>query len=291
MATDIQVGGVNLRASKYDAKVKGFAERMYKFKQAVTIASTNAFKNYFFRESPTPLTGQTGNAIRGIPRGANFPQAVAQWDRIMATIEQYGVEDNIYWIDIMTDDVDVQDRTLFRLAESVTKAVDDAIWEGLGGTGTLSAVTSFSIVGRAWDEASATIMDDLQRARMIIAQNNYDTTNLMAFVSPKDYRSIMSYLYEKGSQAPSIGEGIVNNGKMNNVAGIQFVMSNSVSASNCLVLVPKICGTWVEAQPLSTTTIEDKYKSVTIRVSEVGVVQLTDPNAVVRIFGTQASAN
>ena len=76
MAADKEVGEGTLRAEVVDKAIKGFAKASYKFKQALSVSTTNAWKNYFYREASAALTSPTGNAIKGIPRGANFPQAV-----------------------------------------------------------------------------------------------------------------------------------------------------------------------------------------------------------------------
>lgn len=291
MAFDQQAGTQNIRTSIVDKTIKGFAERMYKFKQALTISPTSAWKNYFFRESPTPLDAQSGQRIRGIPRGAAFPQAVVTWERVLTVVEKYGLEDNIPWEDIISDDVDVKARTLYRIAEGVTKSVDDQIWAELhdiagGGTN----IQSFSIsAGYQWDLASAAIIDDLLRARQKIAEYNYDTSDLMIFVSPKDYRSMMNYLASKGAQFPALGTEAALNGRAGRLAGVgTIIVSNSVTASQAIVVVPKICATWKEVYPLTTVTVEDQLKGLTVRCAEIGVTQLTDPKAVVLIQGTQA---
>lgn len=288
MTIDQQVGTANIRATIYDGIVKGFAERTYKFKQAVTIAPTSAWKNYFFREQSTALTGQSGNAIKGVPRGADLPQAVVEWERVLATIEKYGLEDQIYWEDILTNEVDVRNRTLFRISEGVAKAVDDAIWDVLTESRAVVNIQSVTCAANyQWDASSAAIIDNILNAKQKIAEYNYDTSNLMVFLSPKDYRSLMSYLADKGAQFPSVAAGIATNGVQGQIAGCTIVVSNSVTASYALVVVPKICATWKEVVPLQTTTIEDPYKSVKVRAIELGVTQLTDPKAVVLIANTQ----
>ena len=61
-----------LRAQVYDKTIKQIADYAYKFKQLVSVVSSSAWKNYFFREQLTILSGKTGNAVKGIPRGAEF---------------------------------------------------------------------------------------------------------------------------------------------------------------------------------------------------------------------------
>ena len=287
MAFDQEVGSQNIRTTIFDGAVKGFAERQYKFKQACLISPSSAWKNYFFREKADPLAGQSGNAIRGIPRGANFPQAVVAWERVLATIEKYGLEDNIQWEDIITGEVDVRNRTLRKIAEGVAKAVDDQIWSAITGETTIQVINIAAT--KFWNGSSAAIIDDLLQAKQLMGTSNYDTSNCMAFVSPRDYRSILNYLAEKGAQFPSIANEVATNGKQGELAGIQLVVSNSVTASQALVVIPKICATWKELVPLTTITKEDHGKSVLVRSYEYGVTQVTDPQAIVWIKGTQGT--
>lgn len=299
-STDQTIGATDLRSQFFDKTVKGFATAMYKFKQGVTISPTSAWKNYYYREDPDPLTEPSINTTRGIPRGANFPQASVEWQKLSSTIEKYGMEDFVYWEDILSDDIDVMSRTMFRIAERVTKAVDDQIWSDFGGTeyasgdaltsskGIQTIVLTRSLAG--WDQSTGAIIDNLLHAKQLIAEKNYDTSNLMCFVNPKDYRSIMTYIADKGAQFPNFGEQVARNGQAGKLAGIQLVVSNSVSASNALVVVPRVCATWKELHPLTTTTIEDQYIGIKVRSVELGTLQLTDPNACVLITGTQHKA-
>lgn len=281
-----------VRGTYYDKTIKGFADMSYKFKQALTITSTNAWTNYFYRGSTAVLAGKTGNATSGIPRGAEFPQASISWERVTAVIMKYGLEENIAWEDLISNQISVEERTLMKIAEGVAKSVDDAIWDTLTENRVavnIQAINTTTIHGAAqWDSASAAIIDNLLQAKQLIAEYNYDTSNLMAFISPKDYRSILNYLAEKGAQFPSIGTEVASNGNMGRLAGIQLVVSNSVTASYALVVVPKRVGNWKELVALSTDTKEDKFKSKTIRAVELGITEMTDPKCAVLIRGTQS---
>ena len=286
-----EVGEAALRAEVVDKTVKGFATASYKFKQAVSISTTAAWKNFFLREASAALVSPTGNAIKGIPRGANFPQAVVSWEKVPTWVEKYGLEDNIYWEDILTNDVDVQARTLFRIAEGVVKAVDDEIWDVLTEGQSPTNIHTFTITNTAtvgaWNTASAAIIDDLMHAKELIGRYNYPVNNLMAFISPKDHRSIVKYLADSGAQFPKIGEDMARNGNAGILAGVKLIISNSVTASYALVVVPKIVGTWKAAVPLRTETVVDPFKSVKIRAVEMGVTQLTDPGAACLIVNTE----
>ena len=274
-----------LRAEFVDKVVKGFAEPAYKFKQAVSISTTNAWKNTFYRENPDVLTVQSGNAVKGIPRGAAFPQSSVTWAKINTYVEKYGLEENLFFEDILTNDVDVLTRTIQRVTERVVKAVDDEIWSKLT---TDTDIQTISIdVTKFWEGSSAAIIDDLMNAKQKIGEKNYNTSNLMCFISERDHRSIVNYLAEKGAQFPQIATEVINNGRVGKLAGVNLVVSNSVAASRALIVVPKICATWKQAYALTSTLVDDPYKSKKLRVVEMGTTQVTDPSAIVYISGTQ----
>lgn len=284
--TFVQTGQVDVRKTIIDSALKGFAERMYKMKQAVTISSTGAWKNEFFREDPDTLTANTSRTIKGIPRGAAFPQASTSWEKVSTSISKYGLEESIAWEDIISGEVAVRDRTLFRIAEGVTYAVDREIYTGLT---TDASIQSFTIAAtKRWNLTGADIFDDLEYAEQKIAEKHYSTSDLMVFVNPRDKRSVMAYLVSKGAQIPSITAQKLNNGVVGTLGNKTFVVSDVVSASHALVVVPKVCGTWKSLVPLTTDVKEEPLKDVRIRAAEYGVLQVTDPNAIVYITGTEA---
>lgn len=284
-----QVGTEGLRKEMVDEVVKQVAKRKYKFKQAVSISKTNAWKNTFFRETTDILAGATGNTTKGIPRGGTFPQAVVTWSEIASYVEKYGLEDFIHYEDIITNDINVQKRTIFKITEGVVKAVDDEIWAVLTESQTPVAIQSVTMsAGFEWDTASAAIIDNLMQGKQLIGEANYDSESTMTFLSPKDHRSTVNYLAEKGAQFPSIGEDMARNGRVGQLAGTNLVVSNSVTASFALMVVPKTVGTWKEAVPLSSDLKVEAFKGTRVRVVEMGTTQLTDPLAAVLFINTQA---
>lgn len=286
MAYDQSNGTTALRSELVEGMVKGFATQIYKFRQAVTVSPTNAWKNTFWKENPVQLTpAGTRSSTQGIPRGANFPQASVGFQEITGRIQKFGMEDNIFWEDIISNDIAIQDRTIFRVTEAVIKDEDDYIYTTLIGDADINTVnigaTNF------WSGTSAAILDDIFNAAQQISQNNYSTENLMCFVSPRDKRSIMKWVTDKGAQFVNLSEDVARNGKFIKLGGVTFVESNSVPASEALVVVPKICATLRELVPLTSNTTEDPLKSVRIRVAEEVVCQVTDPASICRIVGTQ----
>jgi hypothetical protein len=286
MAYDLQAGVQGLRAEVIDSLVKQIAARTYKFKQACAVVPTSAWKNTFFREQTAIPAGQTGNLTAGIPRGAAFPQYTIGWDEYAVRITKHGLEESLPWEDILSDEINVQARTVIRITEGVVKSVDDSIWTALIGD---TAIQTFDVAPThgAWDEASAAIIWDLMKASRLIAENNYDTGDLMCFVSPADKVSIMNWLAGKGAQFPSIATGIVENGRLGSLVGIQLIESNSVTPSQALVLKPKTCATIKELVSMRSDTTTDPYKSVRIRVVEELATEITDPKCIVWLKGTQ----
>lgn len=277
-----ETGTINVRAQFFDSAIKQIAQQLYKFKQAVTISSTGAWKNFFYRESTDDLTGLTGNATKGIPRGAAFPQSTVTWQRVQTVIEKYGLEDNIFWEDIISNEIDVRNRTMFKLGRGVAKAVDDEIWDTMSEGQTVSATNTLISAKNenGWDSSSAAIIDNIMQAKQNITQANYDVGNLMMFINPLDHRNLIKYLTDKGAQFPSLGTEMAKNGSIGRLLGVNIIVSNSVTTSYALIVVPKIAGTWKEMVPLTTVTKDDPGKSLMIRSYEMGVTQLTDPLAV-----------
>ena len=293
---NLGIGTTGLRKEVVDAAVKQVAARSFKFKQAVTINSTSGWKNTFYREDLSISSGPIGNKFEGIPRGANFPNGSTKWEEVSVRIIKFGSQANIPWEDDISNEINVMARSIIRRTEEVVKAVDDYIWGELTEDRTLTGVIQSFAIGGAfgrgghWDETSAAIVDNLLEASELIAINgNYDTSDLICFVSPKDHRSIMNYVADKGAQWQGPATNILINGDIGKVGGVRLIESNSVTASYALVVKPRTCATYRELVSLRSTVIDDPYRSKTIRVVEEGAIELTDPLAVVLIGGTKAA--
>jgi len=273
------------RAQFIDKMIKQIAPEKYVMKQAVAIIPTDAWTNYFWREKRTVLTAGSTQSVSGIPRLAEFPQASAEWERQDTILSKYGLEENISWEDIRTSEIDVLTRTSIKIAEGVAYQVDRVIYNGLAGDGDIQSVTITD--GATWNASSAAILDNLFEAAEKFKDYNLPTGQIYCFVSPRDKRSIMNYMAEKGAQWMNMSEGIALTGAIGKLAGMTLIESKAVSASEALVVIPKRCGTWRENQGLTTTTKEDPYKSLTIRAVEMGTLQVHEPKAIVKIINTQ----
>ncbi len=289
----ITVGQTDLRSETIDKTVKGFALQEYKFKQALSVVSSNSWKESYYQEGSTELTGGTGSAIKGVPRLASFPYGEPNWTKVSSYIEKYGFEGVVSMEDALTDEIDVTARTLLRISRAITKSVDDQIWTALT---TASGIQTFTLgADREWNTihsaspttvSGANVIDDLMRAKMEIAEDNYNPENAFLFVNPKDHRSIVSWLSLKGAQFPTISGEVSNNGRAGSLAGLKIVVSNSVAVSGALVVVANEAATWKAAVPLTVKTIEDPGIKTTIRAWELGVTQVINPKAICWIKNT-----
>lgn len=279
-------GSGDLRAEVISKVVTGFALQSYKFKNLVAYQKTNSWKNTFFTESSTELTGGTGSAVKGIPRLANFPYGEPSWVESNARLLKYGMEGVISYEDEKTNDIDVIRRTLLRIGRAVAKAVDDQIYSVI----TASAGNTVTITaGSEWDSATIANRDPIQNifdAMKAITEDNYDIySGGHIWLNPKDYANLLgnSNIRNAGQFWTST---VTKTGKVEQICGLTITVSNSVTADEAMVLLPKEALTWAETLSLKVETIVDPMVKKTVRAGEMGVALFKNPNAVCKIDNT-----
>lgn len=283
-------GQADIRDLFIDRLVKGFSDEELTFKSFVTSGPTSAReirwvqKTAGFLTSPT-TTGMTTDLIQ-TAEGAR-PVVIAQsWTRQTSYIKLFKAEtETISDEDIKDNMVDILAAHVRDVTRAVQKKVNDHVWDVLTATQnlTLSGNTT-----AAWDTASYTSVDialDIETAKMAIRQQNYEPTHI--FLSPKDCKSVIAWVYTKGAQAPVVGNSLVNNAVLTQLFGLNVVVSNSVTASGSLVSAPQRACTYREFMSLKSATIEDPLIGIKVRVGEEGVALLTDPYACYWIKDTQ----
>jgi hypothetical protein len=295
MAYDQNVGTANIRKQVIDGTLRQILPKKFVFRQALSVVSTNAWKNTFWREDPTTLTGVgttgiTRDAFKEIGRGSEFPNASVAWEEVHTRIVKMGAQDVIAWEDVLSDNVDVEQRTLIKLAEGIASTEDKYIWNGLTENETPTNIQSLVLGNQAgWDGASAAIIDNLMQCKEKLKDYNYPTDNLIVFINQKNERNIVKWITDKGSQFASISQDTALNGQVPGLAGFKFIVSPNVTASQALVVVPKTCGTLKELESLKTETKDDAGISRRIRAWQQVAFQLNEPKAVVMIRGTLIS--
>lgn len=275
--TFYETGEDVLRATSYDLAIKQIANYTYKFKQLVSVVSSSSWKNYFFREQTTVPTGQSGNAIKGIPRGADFPHAVLSWEQVTSRIDKYGLSSTIDHEDIIAKNIDTRNRTILRIAEGVAKAVDQEIYDVMITDGDIQ---TGSLYGGYWDESSGAIIKDLAFMKKQVKDYYDNASNFVMVINPATEPYILHYIYEKGAQASSSGQAAFN-GQIGNPAGVNIITSSVVDASYALFVVPQTCATWKNLMPLETDTKTDRFKGDTITACEYGVTEVHEPKQIV----------
>ena len=275
-----ETGSDTVRATAYDTAIKQIAHYSYKWKQLVSVVTSSSWKNYFFREQTTVPTGQSGNAIKGIPRGAEFPNAVLSWEQVSSRIDKYGLASSIDHEDIISGNIDTRNRTILRIAEGVAKAVDTEIYNVISENLTPSNILTGTLQGGYWNQTSAAIVKDLATMRAQVQAYYDQASEFVVVINPATSPHILHYIYEKGAQAAQSGQSAFN-GEIGSPAGVRVITSSIVAASYAIFLVPNTCATWKQLMPLETDTKTDRFKGDTITACEYGVTELHEPKQVV----------
>jgi len=275
--TFYETGEDKLRATAYDLAIKQIANYTYKFKQLVSIVKSDSWKNYFFREQTDVPEGQSGNAIKGIPRGADFPNAVLSWEQVTSRIDKYGLSSSIDHEDIIAKNIDTRNRTVLRIAEGVAKAVDSEIYDVIIAD---TDIQTGTLYGGYWNETSAAIIKDLAFLKAQVKSYYDNASNFVCVVHPDTEPYILHYIYEKGAQASSSGQKAFN-GQIGNPAGCNIITSSVLDVSYALFVVPKTCATWKQLMPLETETKTEKFKGDKITACEYGVTEVHEPKQIV----------
>jgi len=284
-------GQESLRQENVERMITGLALARYSAKQAVMLSGSAAWLESYYQETKTVPTAGTTGTIKGIGRMSPFPKANITWTKQTAYVEKYGLEDVISYEDATTDAFDIISRTLIRIAEGVAKSVDDEILSTLSEAWAGGTINTVAIgAGYEWD--SATIanrnpIQDILNARATLKIDNYFSGDLLLYLNPTDVANILGNANIRNA-GQFFTADVTRNGIIGKAFGVTFIESNSVTADYALLVVKKTCGTWKEVTPLTVVSIYDAGIKYTIRAFEMGVTQLTNPEAVCLISNTRA---
>lgn len=283
------------RKQVWEKDIKGFAKKRYVMKELVMSNSTSAWTNSFYQKTATSLTAGTGSDIKGISRGADFPAVFRGTTLVNSVIEQYGAEGVIYWQDILTSNLAIQAETIMDVTDAIVNSVDAEIYSELTENDTPVTINTVAITaGYEWDSATIANRDPVQDLLNAVREITIDRypilTSGMGYlvVNETDYANLMGNSKVINHPTFKLANGIIKNGNLAMLCGLKIKVSPVVTADKALVLMAKKCGTWKQAQPLTVDVIKDPQKKYTIRASEIGVTELTDPEAVCLITNTRA---
>jgi hypothetical protein len=284
---------VGLRKEYVDTAVKAVALVEYKLRTLCTIDTSNAYTESYFRETNTdptsPTTVATTTNIRGIPRFSPFPAGRVGETKVSALIEKYGMEQVISMEDGLMNYIPMAARASLRLGRAVSKSISGAIVAVMSASfGNTVAVTA----GYEWNSATIenrnplkNILDGIQTMRVdgINALNG----NGYLVLNGDSYTDLITN--EQVYKNPTFkAYDVVANGVVAQVAGLKIMLDEEVVADTGYIVIKGEAMTWKVAQALKIELIEDPGIKDTIRAYELGVVQLTAPNAVCKFTNLRA---
>lgn len=275
------------RKQIWEKDIKGFAKKRYVMKELVMIENTNAWHNSYYSKTATSLTGGSFHAIEGIPPGANFPSVVRGTTLSTARILQHGGEGVIYWQAILTSNIRLQAEVISDVTDAVVYSVDNKIYTALSQSNTPTTINTVAIAaGYEWDSDTVQNRDpvfDLLRCIEAIQVDRYPILTSgrgFAAMNEATYTYLISNSKVLNHPTWKQAAGIIKNGLLSSIVGLKIYVTPVVTNDKVLVGVAKTCGTWKIAQPLTVDVLKDPQKKYTIRASEIGVSQLTDPEAI-----------
>lgn len=275
------------RKQTWEKDIKGFAKKRYVMRQLVMIQTTDAWTNSFYQKTATSLTGGEFHGVEGIPPGANFPAMVRGTTLKSARILQHGGEGVIYWQAILTSNLRIQAETISDITDACVYSGDKKIYNMLSENDTPATINTVAITaGFEWDSDTIQNRDpffDIMRGVETIQVDRYPIiTSGRGFVAMNEATFTFLITNSKVINHPTWKQatGIIKNGLLASIGGLNIYVTPVVTNDKVLVGMAKTCGTWKVSQPLTVDVIKDPQKKYTIRASEIGVSQLTDPESV-----------
>jgi len=288
-----EIGEQDIRGENIERAVKGFANTLFKIRQVLLEQKSDKWTETYFRETATPLEAGGNRDVNDVSRGALFPNVEPSWTEVSSINRKFAAEGLIYYEDKMTNAIDTQARTLFRVAESIANAVDKYIYDQL--TAVTTADTS-GVVAAADDWNSTTVANrdaigDILIGIGAMSMNNYDVLqNGYLLVRPKDYASLLRN--SKVINNPSFKTAdVVSNGVVGQICGLKIIQSVNVDEDEAMIVMGNRAATWKSVAPLSTAVIEDAGINFKIRAWEMGHIQITDPKALYTITNIDVDAS
>jgi len=280
------IGEQDIRGENIDRAVKGFALQEYKLKRVCLIQSSSKWTETYYKETATELSGAASRNIKGVARLAAFPYVEPSWTKVSTRLIKHAAEGVISMEDKMTDAIDVQARTLLRVARAIAKSVDSAIYSAITSDANVNTAAAVAV----WDDATVANRDpirDILTGIQYITVDNYDPLrNGYLLVTPKDYTNLM--MNSKVINNPSFKTAdVVSNGVVGQICGLKIIVTTSVDDDEAAIIVGQTAVTWKSAVGLTTAIIEDRGIKYTIRAWEIGVPIVTNPEAIHIITNTQ----
>lgn len=279
------VGMQDIRGIDVDALAKGFADEELVFKRFVNISRTSAREIRWYQKtagflSEVTTSGMTSN-FGNTDQYTRPTQIQQSWTRNTSYVLTFFFESPmISEQDLRDSDPDVLGTHVRDVTRKVMKDVNDHIYNTLTESQSPSNILSTAATA-TWDSATPSnikIVTDIETAKRKIRAQNYEPTHL--FLSPTDYGNMIIHFIEtEGANVPGFTSQRVQDGVVEEILGLQVVVSNSVAADSAWVGAPARALTYKEFTSITARSFEEPMIGTKVRVKEEGVALLTDPNA------------
>jgi len=284
-----QIGDIDIQGENISRAVKGFGLKLFKLKQILLQEKSSAQTETYFRETATELTAPTDSnrSIQGTARGALPVNLEPSWTKVQGQTIKFMGQSRIFDEDILMDAIPVQARTMLRVARAIADSVDKYIYTELTAATSTSGVVAAADTWNSLTEANRDPIGDLLIGISAMQVNNYDVlSNGWLLLTPLDYSSLMRN--SKVINNPSFKTAdVVSNGVVGQIVGLNIIVSNSVTSGEAMIVHGQRAATWKSVKSLQSAVINDQGISSLIRSWEYGQIQITDPQGLYTITGTQ----
>ena len=278
----VDIRGINVASS-----IKGFIlEKMKLFQIALVSQSTNWREDYY-AEDATQLTGGLGEGIQGVPRLAEFPYLQPSWTLTSSYNVKHAGMTIVSYEDELGNAFDTIRRSVIRVGNAIAYSVDRAIYSVITSNGSVNTAAAAA----TWDNATVADRDpigDFARGIEEMAIDNYDfLENGFILLSPTDYAHLI--MNSKVVNNPSFKTAdVVTNGVVGQIMGGKIIVSNAVDADEACMLVGGLAVEYKELAPLQVAIENHPGIKKVISAWSIGITQIVHPEAIHIITNTQA---
>lgn len=283
-------GQADIRGLYIDKKSKDYLDESLIFKKLVTTVSTPSREVRWYQKTSGFLT-MTSPATFNVAEGARPFVLEQSWTRNTSYAKKWFVESP--WItmeDEADSDVKIFTDNLKDLTQAVAYDLDSHIWDIVSESQSPTNINSVTATG-TWDAASGQDpFEDIMEARQLIReQTKRRIRNGVLLVSAKGEKDLLVWIVStKGASIPSFSSQKVESGSLLNIAGLDLVVSENVTADYAMVADLAQACEYREFKPLTTGIKKEEGIGRKIRVWTHGIAILVKPKYVSLISNTEA---
>ncbi len=282
-----QIGEIDIRGENITKAVKGFSAKQFKLRQVCKVISSSNYTETYYEETNTILTAGGNRNINQVARGSLPPEVHPDWTEHSAVQRKMMAQETIFYEDIKTNAIATQARTLFRVSEAVANAEDIYIYAELTGATSTSGVVAAADDWNSATEANRDPIGDILIGIAAIGANNYDfRANGYIIMDELDYSSLLRN--SKVINNPSFKTAdVVSNGVVGEICSGKIIVTETVSTDEVMLVVGQRAATLLIVDDLQTFAKPDPGINVKVRAWEMLQLQITDPQGLYTITGTQ----